>query len=230
MKNLMPKVSILMLTHGAYKYVKKSILTLKKRTVFEPGYELIVVDNASDTKTKKLLSRLYFRNYIDKLVFAGENLMFAKGNNIASSFCNVQTQYVLLLNSDVEIRKSNWLTLMVNHIEQSDEKISAIGLGSCQGIPRCDGFAMLIRKDMYQKYKLDENFEWWWSVTKLQAQMRCEGWKILAVRDYEESLYHFGGKSPKEAVSTAKGMDVSNEQVKEWFQCDCLSFQEIETL
>ncbi len=230
MNNYAPKVSVLMLTHGAPEYVKISILTQKKRTVFEPGYELIVVDNDSDQKTRRLLSRLYFRGYIDKLVFAGENLMFARGNNVAASLCSAESEYVLLLNSDVEIRRADWMQAMVAQIERPDEKVAAIGLRSCEGIPRCDGFAMLVRKELYLRHKLDESFEWWWSVTKLQARMRSEGWKVIAVCDYEPLLYHFGDKSPQDAIATAKGMDVEDAEIQGWFQCEPSSFEEIQTL
>lgn len=223
------KVSILMLTHSAKAYVRKSIVTVKRRTCYPDGYELIVVDNNSDKSTKKLLSKLYLRGMIDKLFFAGENLMFAKGNNVAASLASKETEFVLLLNSDIQINDPQWLEKMVSYMECHSNS-GAIGLRSCEGIPRCDGFAMLIRKDLYLKYRLDEDYEWWWSVTKLQAAIRNEGYTVTAVRDYERYLHHFGGKSPKEAIKTAKGMTVATDTVESWFTCAPDTFLTIESL
>lgn len=223
------KVSILMLTHGAKAYVKKSIVTVKKRTNYSAGYELIVVDNNSDRATKKLLSRLYFRGMVDKLLFAGENLMFAKGNNVAASLASQETEYVLLLNSDIQINDPQWIQKMVDYLEQQ-ENGGAIGLRSCPGIPRCDGFAMLIKKSLYLKYRLDEEYEWWWSVTKLQAEIRKEGYAVTAVKEYENLLHHFGGKSPQEAIKTAKGMSVENQTIESWFVSTQAPFLEIDSL
>lgn len=111
------RISVLMLTHCAPRYVKQSIVTLKKRTDFAPGYELIVVDNDSDRKTRRLLSRLYFNGLIDKLAYAGENLMFARGNNVAAELCSAESEYVLLLNSDIEVRRADWMARMVEQME-----------------------------------------------------------------------------------------------------------------
>ncbi len=212
------RISVLMLTHCAPRYVKQSIVTLKKRTDFAPGYELIVADNDSDRKTRRLLSRLYFNGLIDKLAYAGENLMFARGNNVAAELCSAESEYVLLLNSDIEVRRADWMTRMVEQME-SDSRVAVVGLGNCNDdMPRCDGFAMLVRKELYLRYKLDENFAWWWSVTRLQAQISRDGWKILAVPDYEHLLYHFGGKSPQAATAGAKGMDTAAQEVYSWFE------------
>lgn len=223
------KVSILMLTHGAKAYVKKSIVTVKKKTNYPAGYELIVVDNDSDRATKKLLSRLYFKGMVDKLLFAGENLMFAKGNNVAASLSSKEAEYVLLLNSDIQINDAQWLEKMVSYMEQHKDS-GAIGLRSCSGIPRCDGFALLVKKDLYLKHQLDEEYEWWWSVTKLQAKIREEGYTVTAVKEYENLLHHFGGKSPKEAIKTAKGMSVEMQTVEGWFTCTPETFLEIDSL
>lgn len=51
-------VSIIMLTHNAPEYVKLSLETLKK-TECEMPVEVIVVDNASEPETRRLLLELY---------------------------------------------------------------------------------------------------------------------------------------------------------------------------
>lgn len=91
---------------------------------------------------------------------------------------------------------------------------------------RADGYCLLINKELYAKYQLDENFQWWWSVTKLEAQILNEGGKIVAFKNHENMLHHFGGKSGQ-GYKDAKGMDISVKDVKEWFHKGCVEIKEI---
>ena len=209
-------VSIIMLTHNAPKYVKITMETLLKNTK-NVDYELIVWDNASELKTRKLLSKYYDKGIINRLVFSKDNLLFAKGNNNGFKLSNPHSDYVLLLNSDIEIRNEKWLSNLIELCEK--EKCGAVGYGVCENNPanRSDGFCILIKRDLYDKYFLDENFEWWWAVTKLEAYILKEGYNIVAVKNYENMIYHFGGKSGG-TVTSAKGMDVKMEEVASWFE------------
>lgn len=209
----MKKVSILMLTYNAPRYVKKSILTLKKYTQ-NINYELIVVDNKSKLKTTNLLKRLHRRGYIDKLYFNSQNDLFAGGNNIAAELAAKDSDYYLLLNSDVEIKSKNWLQKLVDLMPKNGGIAS---YGAVVSAPeRADGYCMLINADLYNKYKLDENFQWWWSATKLQSQVLKEEKSIIAIENHEEYIHHFGGKSGK-GFKDAKGMNVDMSEVKKWF-------------
>lgn len=200
-----------MLSHNAAKYTKHALKTLKNANGGYP-YELIVLDNASDETTKKMLSEMKKEGYIDKLIFEKTNTYFAKGNNIASQYCDPNSKYILLLNSDVEIRDKYWLRLLVeNH------KRGSTAYGVCEGDPftRGDGYCFLIDKDLYLKYKLDETFEWWWSVTKLQAQLLNDGYELFAVKKHESLIHHYGGMSGKD-WRNSKGMNVEGEEIKKW--------------
>lgn len=206
------KVSILMLTYNAPKYVKESILTLKENTK-NVDYELIVLDNHSKFMTRRLLKKLEKKGLMDKLILSDKNLLFAKGNNVAFEAAS-DSEYILLLNSDVKINSSNWLeTLLKIHPEEGG--ISAFGAVDSEPI-RADGYCLLINKDLYEKYKLDETYEWWWGVTKLESMVLKEGKKIVAVRNHEEFIHHYGGKSGK-GYKNAKGMDADRNEVKKWF-------------
>lgn len=81
---------------------------------------------------------------------------------------------------------------------------------------RADGYCMLIDKHLYDRYQLDEHFEWWWSITKLQSQILNEGLKIRAVKNHEHYIHHYGGKSG-DGWKGALGMDINIEEVKRWF-------------
>ena len=206
-------ISIVMLVHNAKNFTKHSIKTLKK-TVGEQEYELIVVDNDSNRATKNALLSLQKKGMIEKLLFLKENTFFAKGNNIGSKLCSDKSDYILLLNSDVEIRNKKWLDILVKH-----HKKGATAYGVCENNPytRGDGYCFLIDKDLYLKYQLDESFEWWWSVTKLQAQLLKDGYTVTAIKNHNELLYHYGGMSGK-AWKKSKGLSVEGEEIKKWFE------------
>ncbi len=207
-------VSILMLTHNAPEYCKESIKTLQM-TQGVP-YELIVVDNASDKPTQKVVKRLYNKNMIQKIALLNENLLFARGNNVAAAMSSAKSQYVLLLNSDVCIKRADWLEqLIALHKEKTGR--GATGFGYCDNEPqRADGYCLLMDRDLYLQYRLDESFEWWWSVTKIQAMLMRDGHKVTAVKDHEKYLHHYGKKSGTDWQG-AKGMDVDSQEVLEWF-------------
>ena len=203
-----------MLTYNAPRYVKKSIVSLKKLTK-NSNYELIVVDNASKHPTIRTLYKLKSQGLIDKLYYNSQNDLFAKGNNIAARLASEDSDYYLLLNSDVEIKSSDWLDKL---IELMPKEGGIVSFGAVQSEPkRADGYCMMINADLYNKYKLDEHFQWWWGVTKLESQVLKEGKKVIAIDNHEEYIHHFGGKSGK-GFSDATGMDVNMDEVKKWFE------------
>ena len=207
------KVSILMLTYNAPNYVYEAINTVKIMTT-DVDYELIVVDNRSKFKTRRLLKKLYIQGYIDKLYLNGENSLFAKGNNIASSFCSEESDYILLLNSDVCIKNSKWLSNLID-IHPKDGGISAYGLVTDEPI-RADGYCLLIDRYLYDKYKLDPTYAWFWGVTKLESKVLQEQKKIKVVKNHENMIHHYGGKSGN-AFKNAPGMNTNIDEIKNWF-------------
>lgn len=210
---LVMKVSILMLTHNAPRYCKRSIQSIYKYTK-NCNYELVVVDNMSGARTAKLLVKLKQQGYIDKLYFNSKNDLFAKGNNIAASLAANDSDYYLLLNSDVKIKSPDWL----KNLEQLISKHNGIvSYGAVLSEPqRADGYCLLIDTKLYNKYKLDEDFAWWWGVTKLEGQILNEGKEVTAIENHEEYIHHYGGKSGK-GYKNAIGMDVDMDEVKGWF-------------
>ena len=207
------KVSIIMLTHNAMRYVYQSIHTIAKNTE-DIDYELIVFDNASFFLTKLLLRFLKWQHKIDKVIFHKENALFAKGNNLAADHIARDSDYLLLLNSDIKVRNKVWLKKLVELCPSGG--IASLGAVEYEPV-RADGYCMLIDKNLFLRYKLDEEFAWFWSVTKLQGQTLGEGKKVIAVKNHEELLHHYGGKSGK-AFMNAKGMGTDINEVKRWFE------------
>jgi GT2 family glycosyltransferase len=204
------KVSILMLTHNAPKYVERSIRTLAAYTQNVP-YELVVVDNASKRPTRYCLLGLQTEGLIDRLVLLEYNSLFAGGNNIAASNAAPDSTHFLLLNSDIEVRHPEWLARL---LEGHRRGITAYGVVD-QPL-RVDGYALLIDADLYRTFKLDENHQWFWAVTKLQARLLANGYAVQGIAEHERYLHHFGGKSGK-AFRSAAGLVVSQDQLARWF-------------
>lgn len=212
----MKDISILMLTHNAPDYVKETIETLNTVTRKEDldRCELIVWDNASEEPTIKVLEELRAKGFIDKLHLSKENLLFAGGNNAASKLADNNCKYYLLLNSDIKIKDKNWLKYLID--AKVNGNYAGVSYGFCKNPNRCDGYCLLLDRALYDKYQLDENFQWWWGVTKLQAQILKEGHNLLAYSRHNHLIYHYGGKSGGD-FKTAKGMDTNIENVIHWF-------------
>ncbi len=187
-------VSIIILVYNAPKLTLKTLYTLKKTKNID--YEVVVLDNASGIITKILLKLMYKLNFIDKLVTSSENTYFAGGNNLASSFCNRESKYLLLLNSDIKILNPNWLDMLVK-----THKYGITSIGVCdvdKKIARCDGYCMLIDKELYDEYKLDENFKWWYGITKLQTEIMAKvGCSVRGCIDDSTLIKHYWGGSGK---------------------------------
>lgn len=203
-----------MLTHNAPSYVYHSIMDVNKTKKETPDLELIVLDNASKFKTRLILRILKAFGLIDKLILNPRNDLFAKGNNLASQHASEDTTHYLLLNSDIKVNNPSCFNKLME-LHPKDGGISSFGAVLKDPI-RADGYCMMIDKFLFDKYKLDEDFEWWWSITKIQSQILTEGYKIRAVRNHDDYIYHYGGKSGK-GFKDAKGMDIKLSEVISWF-------------
>jgi glycosyltransferase involved in cell wall biosynthesis len=205
-------ISIIILTYNAPKYVFKTLYSLNKTENI--NYEVIVVDNKSGLLTKILLVILKIFGYIDKIALLSENTLFAKGNNIGSRLISNDSDYILLLNSDVKIIDKCWLKKLSNK-----HKKGIISYGVVESNPiRADGYCFLINTNLYQKYELDESFEWWWSITKLQTQILKEGHDVIAIKNHDNYIVHYGGKSKNKDLNDVKGMDIEIDEIMSWFK------------
>ncbi len=208
------KVSILMLTHNAPRYVELSIRSLVQCTR-GVNYELVVVDNASESRTKDLVKRLQREGLIQHLTLLGYNSFFARGNNIAAQNTAPDSTHLLLLNSDVEIKDPYWLS---NLLMAHKPGITAYGITAYGGnLLRVDGYCLLVDAALYRERGLDEAHEFFWSVTKFQAALLAQGYSVQGYAEHERYLHHFGGKSGND-FKTAKGLFLSQQELAECFQ------------
>jgi GT2 family glycosyltransferase len=202
-----------MLVYNANLYTYHTLKTLKKTKGID--YEVIVLDNNSKQSTYRMLGKLKKLGYIDKIISLNENSFFVRGNNIASKLCSPESDYILLLNSDVEIRNELWLKKMVEQLKKTKGAIAT--QICCREDNRPDGWCYLINKDIYLNKLLDEkNFKHTYALAKFNAQLLEEGYQVITIEEFENFIFHFGGKSGK--VTKLKGMDTTNEQIKKWFK------------
>lgn len=118
---LFPKVSIVILTYNGPQMSKDSIDTVLNRS-FYPNKEVIVVDNASNSETVKILKR-YQDNPEVKLTLNKVNYGFAKGNNIGTH--QARGDYIILLNNDI-LATPGWIERLVFHA-QNHPKVGLVG-------------------------------------------------------------------------------------------------------
>jgi glycosyltransferase involved in cell wall biosynthesis len=184
-------VSIIILTHNAPEFVKKTLETLALTS--EPAYETIVLDNASDAETQRVLWEQKEAGRIDKLILLNENTFFSKGNNLAARFCGTDCRHICLLNSDVKILDPLWLKRMLDVHKRG---VTALGSSlSKSGRFLAHGYCYLIDRDLYEAFPLREDYGWWGPTVYNQCQVLSQGHAVRAITRHEELLHHYWGKS-----------------------------------
>ena len=206
-----PKVAIVVVSYNALAYARKMLATV--RTTRGVPYEIVVVDNNSKRKTKVFWTAMRLLGRINRLALLDRNTFFAEGCNIGVAMSPRDATHVLLLNTDCEIKDPDWLARMLAAHERGATGLRYITTGAW---PRADGFCLLLDRDVWGQ-GLDETFQWWWSVTGLEARLLREGLTVTAVKDYEQVVLHHWGKSGK-AFKNARSGDAKAATVRGWFE------------
>jgi len=204
------KVAIVVVSYNALSYARKMLRSVH-RTRGVP-YEIVVVDNDSGLATKLFWIVQRLRGRINRLALLDRNTFFAEGNNIGVAMAPRDATHLLLLNTDCEIRDPDWLRRML-----AIHREGATGLRYVTGgaWPRADGFCLLVDRGCWED-GLDETYQWWWSVTGLEARLLRQGRSVQAVEQYKDAVVHHGGKSG-DAFKTATSGDTDPEVIRGWF-------------
>ena len=112
-----PLVSVVMVTHGNWPLVRRSLTALLERT--EPVYEVVVVDSASPDETPQ---RLNEEVEGVTLVLSHENLGFGAGSNRGAE--RAKGRYLCFLNSDALV-EPGWLEPLLEVLDE-DERAGAV--------------------------------------------------------------------------------------------------------
>ncbi len=110
----MKKTSVVILNWNGAKLLKQFLPTVLMHTQTE-DCEVVVADNSSSDNSVEVM-RQQFPNV--KLILLDKNYGFAEGYNRALQ--QVDSKYVVLLNSDVET-SPNWLDPLIEHLEQNKD-------------------------------------------------------------------------------------------------------------
>lgn len=113
-----PELSIIILNYNTSELLNNCLESLNLLHD-ELDFEVIVVDNGSSDGSVYMVRK--YHKWV-KLVESGENLGFAKGNNLAKS--HVRSDYVLFLNSDTLV-PGNTLCESLKYLKEN--KLGAIG-------------------------------------------------------------------------------------------------------
>jgi GT2 family glycosyltransferase len=208
-----PKVAIVIVTYNAFKFVKLCLDSVEHYSTV--SREIIVVDNCSDA---------HLRNYLKqhdgiKLILNKENKLWCEGCNQGIQAASPNCNYILLLNSDMEIRRADWLQRMINVLESS-KRIGIVGTagGGARVWPTfggVDGQCMMIKKKLIDKIGLldSKRFPWAYAPIDLVARAFKKGYIYKIMPKHPELVVHYQGMSrrdPKVAPPPAVNQDFSN--------------------
>ncbi len=113
--------SIIILVRNQLVYTAACLESIVRNTALP--YELIIVDNGSDTETKEFLASFVERVPNVKLLRSEENLGFAAGNNWGISVAS--GDYIMFLNNDTVV-PPNWLYRLYNCLAEH-QSIGIVG-------------------------------------------------------------------------------------------------------
>src|SRR3989344_6983280 len=121
-KDNLPYCSVVVLNYFGENLLENVIIALIKLDYPKDNYEIIIVDNNSQDRSRKIISEFVNRYRNVKSIFLPKNIGFSKGNNVGIR--NARGKYVALLNNDCVVEK-NWLKELVKSAE-SDNAIFAV--------------------------------------------------------------------------------------------------------
>lgn len=207
------RTAIVIVTFNAAFYVARCLLSLRK-TRGVP-FTTIVVDNHSRFPTRVVLRMLFRLGAINRLLFLDENTLFSPGCNLGVAIAPRDAGNVLLLNPDTVVRDPDWLAKLID----AHHAPGVVAYGRAHGGPvtRADGYCFLVDRATWDAVGgLDETYEWWWAITRFQAEVLGSHGPVIAIEHHDHLLHHFGGKSGK-SWRGAKGMDTSHDEIASWF-------------
>ena len=164
-------------------------------------YKVIIVENSKNLDLQNRLEKKYSNV---KCILTGENLGYARGNNLGLSY--VQSQYALILNPDTRLEKDT-LNNFFNSAKKIDNfsiigpaKQDEFGNNNFQGkenfyeVDQLKGFAMFLNLEQFKDIGFfDENFFIYLEEIDLCRRLKRKNKKIFL--DKNIIINHLGGQS-----------------------------------
>lgn len=207
-----PRVSIIILNYNHPEIIDVCLRSLE--ITEGVNYEVVVVDNGS-TEGRDAIQEHALRGRIDTVVWSETNRMFSGGNNLGFSAANPESEFVLLLNSDVGILRPDWLRKLVAWADGTIEYRPSIwGLKPTVPDPgprdivsagfawdpavqpsqcRPEGFCCLIRRSAWRDLSTD--FPWHYGFEEAIALSVRAGAKCGVLSQYPPYFVHREGAS-----------------------------------
>jgi GT2 family glycosyltransferase len=207
-----PLVSIVILSYFHPEITNICLRTLQ--ITEDVDYEVVVVDNGSDTETVEALHRHRDAGRITTLIEESNNWLFSEGNNIGVRNTDPESKYILLLNSDVAFMRPDWLTKQLAWMEgtikyepsvwnlypaQPDpgpRDIVSIGWShdaNVEGRARPEGWCCLYRREVWQD--MSQDFLWLYGLDEQITLAARAGAKVGVLSQYSTYLIHLEGGS-----------------------------------
>ena len=208
------KTAIIIVVYNAYEYVKTCFESLLNN--IDRHHEIIIVDNNSDKITKDYLLSLESHEQI-KLIINDENKLWCPACNQGFNLVSKDTEYVLLLNSDVRVNEKDWILKIQNPMLLNKE----IGLSGVQfnfnplrpTYGALDGCCLMIRKLTLDTVgHFDENYPWNGAPYKFTQQAWKKGFKYYHIKD-NSLITHFGKKSRHENKIQLKNNYIDHKKI-----------------
>ena len=183
----------------------------------ESKAKVIIVENSNNINFKTEIEKKYSNL---KCILAGENLGYAKGNNLGLS--QVKSEYALILNPDAILQKNALDNLLVSAKNFSDFAIigpakqdeysnveSHLDKEQVFQVNSLKGFAMFLNIKQFEKIGFfDENFFIYLEETDLCKRLRTHNKKIYL--DKKVIVHHVGGSSHNKII------DLEMELSRNW--------------
>ena len=171
-------------------------------------YKVVVVENSKNSEFKNKIEEKYSNV---ECILAGDNLGYAKGNNLGLS--KVSSKYALILNPDAKLEKNTLRNFFITASKIKD--FSIIGPAKQDELNENDissekedffevnelkGFAMFLNMKQFKEIGFfDENFFIYLEEIDLCKRLRKENKKIYL--DKNIIIHHLGGRSHDSSIN-----------------------------
>ncbi len=190
LNNVQPKVSIIIVVHDGLNYIKRCLSSIQKAEY--NNFEIVIVNNNSNLETCNFLNSQFNKGKIHKLINLKQNVFFCKGNNIGVKASSKLSEYLLLLNSDTEIKSKNWLKVLTSLVTRG----GIISYGYASLPLRPDGWCYLIDKKLYLELGgLKQTYRMNWCISEITRIALIKRINIKIILNYSKYIFHYGGKS-----------------------------------
>lgn len=211
-----PKVSIIIPTKNSFSLLQKCIRSIRQYTSYL-NYEIVIVDNESDDlRVKEYLAAESSKNHL-KVIQYDKPFNHSEMNNIAVT--SVDSEFIVLMNNDIEIVSEKWLEQLVA-VTQPDDSIAAVGglLLYPSGMVQHSGIILGLNGIAGHAHKyVDSRLPGY--LGRLHALQEVSGITAALALVRRSSFEHIGGFDSKRYPSLYNDVDFCIRLRKHGFRC-----------